>query len=349
MINKLKVILITIVIITAIPCAISTEQELYKMNNYIVKTSNLPINELWTIEQAEAVLDKAYQIGIPRVKDEQALLELVMQAYQWDKNAMLQYAKILQNEREIVPDKETSLATFLTKYSYELVDKQGRPLETPIILDLSYNELIETLANRQYAVPSSYMASLLMGTPEASNNKMISYIENSINGGYKHYDFLADTILFKTGYSFKDDNLTQLFTLKEYESTLSEDGVLKALKNYNICAVHGSQYCMVRLSESNFYGVGTNQDYKLAYAWSELANQSYLKLIKNSNSKLDMIDQEIQSTINSYNCELFNQIKENLNNEEIEQANKLAEELKQTIVTWDYDKWSNDVTIPIQP
>lgn len=330
--------------------------------DYIIKLSTLPQNELWTIEQSEIILNKAFQIGIPRVKSEEALLELVKQAYQWDKNAMIQYAKILGNERGIEPEYETSLVAFLKKYSDELVDKQGNPLEPPAIFDLSYNKFMQKLADKGYSEAMihvlsrlSYSGSVKSGTLTfktlEDNNRtlIIIYLRKLIKQGYKYNSLLANALLFSMANGFKDSNAMVINKLNEHLLNLSEEQKREAIGNYHVCAIHGNQYCMVRLAEAYYYGIGTQQDYKQALAWSQMANQAYQYFVGILSREQDKTSERVQLTVNSYNQELINLIKEYLTtHEEVEQADKLVDQLRQSMATWDFDKWADDVTIPVQ-
>lgn len=330
--------------------------------DYIIKLSTLPQNQLWTIEQSEKILNQAFQIGIPRVKDEEALLELVKQAYQWDKNAMIQYAKILENERGIEADYATSLVAFLRKYSNELVDKQGNPLEPPAIFDLSYSKFMHKLADKGYSEPMmhvlsrlSYSGSIKSGTLTfktlEDNNRtlIVIYLRKLIEQGYKYNSLLANALLFSMANGFKDSNATVINKLNEHLLNLSEEQKREAIENYHVCAIHGNHYCMVRLVEAYYYGIGIKQDYKQALAWSQMANQSYQYFVGNRSREQDKTSERIQLTINSYNQELINLIKGYLTHEEVEQADKLLDQLRQSIITWDFDKWANDITLPVQP
>lgn len=319
---------------------------------HIVKLSTLSQCELWTIKYAEEIRKKAFQEGIPRVLDDESLLILIKQAWQWDKNAMIQYAKIIESEKLISPDYHESLSYFITRYSHELVDKKGYPLETPNIFQLPYRDFIKTLADYKYPTPASYMAVWLMGkngdTEGVYNilskddyESLIKYTKYSIEGGYKYYDLLANTILFQTGLSYKDVNRTQVNKLTDKIDGISENILKEALEAYKICAKHGSLFSMMKVVEFYYYGIVVEKDIELAYAWSQLVKKFYQEYYNKMAVDTKKIVDNGQETLNKYNMELNTKIKNILTVEQIEDSLKLESKLNREIITWDYAKWES--------
>ncbi|MDR2871372.1 MAG: hypothetical protein LBV45_02400, partial [Xanthomonadaceae bacterium] len=81
-----KILVIFLVLSTAVGALVYSR---IHMDDSIM-VSHLSQQQLWCIEHAEEMLDKAFNTGIPHVRDEEALLLLIEHAWQWDKNAMVQ-------------------------------------------------------------------------------------------------------------------------------------------------------------------------------------------------------------------------------------------------------------------
>lgn len=324
-------------------------RELSDMDYNNVQLATRPQAQLWTLQQAETISKQAFDLWFIRVKDEKAMLTLVKQAFQWDKNAMLQYAKILDTIRNEEPEETEGMLTlgqFLIKYSHELVDNQGKRLDTPALFDLKYREFVKVLADKKYAIPSAYMSAWTMGS-EAQRNDLIFYIKNSLNGGYKYQDFLADTIIWGTGYPYKNNNPELIYKLPEHLPNITDKELKEAITNYKVSAIHGDHYSMMRIAEFYYYGIGEQQDYLLALAWAELSNESYNYPLERITDKYS--DKIKEQATNNCDLALANQIKEKLTPEQQAQVKPLLEQLRTTIKTWDYDTWVNDVHILPQP
>lgn len=320
------------------------KQELTTMDYTNIPLAKLPQDQLFTFKQAQVLKQKAFYEGFPTVKDEQAMLELTKHAYQWDKNAMIAYAQIIEAYKTRPLDGGSiTLADFLKKYSYELVDNQGNPLQTPAILNLEYKEFLKVLANKGYIEP----AKILVGrASELERQIAIKYYKIIIKGGYRYNVALANTILFDgSGYINRKP-----IKLIDHIATITNEEIREAIESYKVASLHGNQSSMMRLAEVYYYGVGEQQDYKTALAWTKLSNETYIKMIEfyKSNPNSDFNKISSQAT-NQHNLDLANQIKEQLTPDEIEQANKIAEQLEQSIVTWNYREWVNSATIPTQP
>lgn len=137
--------------------------------DYVIQKSTLPQNELWQGFDSDKILDRAYNIGISQVKDERALLELVKHAYQWDKNAMIAYVRIMDSEDDIPPEKGLSLDDFM-----RLLADQGYARSSSYVADSMVGELL-IKENSELYLPM----------PESKLQKMIEYIHNSIRGDIK--------------------------------------------------------------------------------------------------------------------------------------------------------------------
>ena len=331
------------------------------MNNDPIHKSTLPQDQLWSIEYAEEMQRKAFYIGIPKSLDKAALLELIKHAWQWDKNAMIQYARIVQNEREVRPGKGESLDEFIIRYRSEIVDAQGRLLNEPPVLRLPFWTFMQKLGDLGYPYPAGYLATRMMGEsgkdkdgnliPYNANaaNKMLTYMRYSIAGGYREQEFLADTILFRTGYGSKDDDFNVYHRLPEHAPDLSSEELSEAMNAYKLCAEHGSSYCMTRLAEGYFYGIGLEKDSVQAYVWAELSNQGYAQYLTSiqGQTRRNLFVEKMHRNLNQYNLEILDQIKAAMMPEQTELAANKLEEMSEGIV-WDYDSWS-DGRDPVPP
>jgi len=332
--------------------------------DYVIQKSTLAQNELWGASYADKMLDRAYNIGISQIKDEASLLELVKHAYQWDKSAMIAYVQIMNSEDDIPPEKGLSLDDFLRKYHDKIVDKQGKILPRPRIFNLInhqlyYKDFMKLLADHEYATPSNYIAGSMVGEllikenselylpmPESKLQKIIEYIHNSIRGGYKNYNFLADVLLFKTGLSFKDVNRNLLYKMTDiFSGSIPQRKLKEAFDNYKIAAEHGSFYAMMRVGEAYLYGVGIEQNKSLAYAWIVLAKEAYKKDFLNKEP--DNIDKKFGDYIQQLSQQLLHH---ELSIKEIADQSKIQENLRKTIIIWNYDSWvDKDDLAPPQP
>lgn len=325
------------------------------MSNDPIEKSHLPQEQLWNIEYAEEMREKAFYTGIPAYLDKEALLELIKHAWQWDKNAMIQYAIILQSERETRPEKGRSLNEFIAKYREEIVNDQGQILNEPPVLRAPFWNFMERLADLRYPEPAHNLVFREMGRKGVDDQddflpfsreeteKLIDYFKISIDGGYRNQSFFANLILFRTGFSSKDSNFNVYHKLIEHATDLSSEELEEALNAYEVCAKHGSSYCMTRLSEGYFYGIGLNKNLVYAYLWAELSNQGYANYIANlpdPDEYLDLFDQQRHHNLNIYNQEIFVEIKNQMTEEQLDEATEMLKEIREEI-TWDYDTWAS--------
>lgn len=317
-----------------------------------VQTSNLPQSKIWGIEHAKEMQKKAFNIGIPSVLDEAALLELVKHAWQWDKNAMIQYARIVENERQISPSKGESLDDFIIQYEDKIVNNRGQLLNEPRVLRLPFEIFMEKLAELKYPYPANYLAARMMGQsghdkqgnfiPYDSNKKekMLRYIRYSIDGGYRNQGFLADTILFGTGYPSNNQHYQSLHKLAGHLPNLTQAELAEAINSYMPCASHGSGYCMTRLAEANFYGIGVEKNLEQSYAWAELSNQGYANYLESIKTQPapDLFEQHRHRIINNFNVDILEQISQEITQEQIEAA-LISKRKMEANITWDYEWW----------
>lgn len=354
---KLKYIISIVLLLTIIAISsyfiLSKQPEYMKIReitemDYNIPLAKLPQDQLFTYEKAQAIKKKAFYEGFPTILDEQAMLELTKHAYQWDKNAMIAYAQIVRDFRTRPSDNDAiTLADFLKKYSYELVDEQGKPLQTPALFDLEYNDFLKVLASKGYV---EAIKIILERASQLDRNQSIKYYEIVVNSGYDYNIALANSILFTIGSGYYDTDYMHPISLIDHVSNLTKEEINKAITSFYTTAIHGDYYSMIRLAEAYYYGIGKQKNYITALAWTNLADESYKYTLHHASIDSDQyFDKESALATYQFNLSVANQIKQHLNDEEIKQADKLATELQKIIVTWDYDKWSNNVIIPVQP
>ncbi|WP_373239245.1 hypothetical protein [Kluyvera ascorbata] len=322
--------------------------------DYAITAAMLPQEKLWTIEYSWKMVE-AVTPEIPQIEDEKDLLELICHAWLWDKNAMIQYARI---QKEIGDD--NILDDFIRSNVHRIVDYNNRPLRRPEIFNMNYSEFITRLADLQYPLASRLAANGLLWSagetdfifnplkPEA-RKRLIRYTHYAIKGGYHIHSYLADYILFNSGFAFKDSNNKRLNTLMDRDNNLTDQELEESFSAYKISGIHGSQYAQIRLSEFYFYGVSVKQDLELAYAWSLVANNTFILFNKEGYNK-NMQEKYKASVYNEYNSNLMNLIPLEMTKGEIDKSIKLASEIKETIVQSNYFSWESSLdTIPPAP
>lgn len=312
--------------------------------DYVVELSPLPQNELWTEEYAEEMLEKAYMIGIPYIKDKNVLLELVKQAYQWDKYAMIQYIKITRNQYEIEPDPEHSLELFIKSHKNQLVDIYGHQLTKPAILDLHEFDFMRVLADHGYLYPILYV---IYFDHTLEHNKRITYMRNVVKQNEAYHLILAHSILFnqRSGYKKNTKFSDIIKPLPEFIPTLINSELTEAISYFEQSAKHGDLYCLVRLVEAYFYGIGKNKNLKKALAWSELVNQAYSNYKTSTRMESNPQDNKDNDELYHYNQTLVQQIKQHLTPEDIKHSEIELTAIQQNI-KWDYDKWIKSFPSP---
>lgn len=322
---------------------------------YMIQPSTLPPNELWSIEyswkMAESITPE-----IPQIDEESDFLQVIIHAWSWDKNAMIQYARIQQ---EVGSD--DILDDFIEKNAYQIVGLNGRYLQRPDIFNMKYSDFIIRLADRQYPLAARLAANGLLWsagktgliynplTPE-NRVKLIEYTRYAIQGGYHLHSYLADYILFYTGFSYKDSNGRQLNPLSDRIPTLSKQELEESFHAYTISSLHGSQYAQIRLSEFYRYGISVNKSIEMAYAWSLIAKDNFIYFNKEL-SKKHFQERYKENTLNEYNqINLMSQLPQHMTASQIEKSISLAAQLKQRIVNVDYYTWEATIdTVPPMP
>lgn len=322
------------------------------MDQNTIRLSELPPDELWSIEYAEEMQEKAFNIGIPMVRDKEALLELIIHAWQWDKNAMIQYARILQNEDEVPPSKGESLDDFIIEHREQIVDRQGRLLNEPQVLRQPFWIFMELLAKRQYPDPAERVSSRIVGEMvrmddqgnyvpfnQKEINTISTYLRYSIEGGYRNQKFLADTLLWGTGYGSINRKYQELSRVAEHRPALTSTELVEAIAGYRACASHGSSYCMTRLAEAYYHGIGVEKNLEYAYAWSELSRQAYIHYLEWLEEQAEIqFGQNNYKVIDSYNSSIMALIEKEISATQMDAATALVNDIKPT-VAWDYETW----------
>lgn len=325
----------------------------YKHRNYTLKLAMLPQEELWTIEHSRKMMDKAITPEHPSIDDEQAMLQLIIHAWQWDKNAMIRYVDI---QFEIHGD--PILDDFIEKHCHLIVDKHGQQLKKPEILDLDYDHFIPLFADQHYPLAAKFATWLIFGKTGRTDTlhnpltttdrkKIIAYTRDAIKGGMRDHLYLASVFLFENGHLYRDSDFTQIHTLKDIIPSASQDELKASLDAYKISALHGSLYAQVKMSEFYYYGVGINQDIEQAWAWSLIASDNFIKFIK-SNPHYYYKTNSPESTIDKFNkTSLQKEILENSTKQQIINGEALAKKLQPNCYQDDFRIWAagiEDVT-----
>jgi len=335
-----------------VSCSFFVVRNAMTMSDPEIQISSLPQDQLWSIEYAEEMQKKAFNIGIPSVLDKTALLELIKHAWQWDKNAMIQYARIVENESHIKPSAGESLNDFIIQYRDKIVDSQGKLLNEPQVLRLPFWTFMELLADHKYPYPANRLAARMMGRggydeqgnliPYTSDSlgKMLRYIRYSINGGYRNQGFLATTLLWGTGYRSNNPQYEALNRMTEHLNNLAPSELTEAVNGYRPCANHGSSYCMTRLAEAYYYGIGVRKNLELSYVWASLSNQGYLQYLAQipMQTGKDLFEEHRNKTVDDFNANILKLIHEEMTQKQMDATADLKDELEEGIV-WDYDEW----------
>ncbi|CAK7067818.1 hypothetical protein [Saezia sanguinis] len=322
------------------------------MSNPEIQVSSLPQEQLWSIEYAAEMQKKAFNIGIPMVRDKDALLELIKHAWQWDKNAMIQYARIVDNESHIEPDEGESLDDFIMQYRDQIVDSQGKLLNEPQVLRLPLWNFLTLLGDHKYPYPANRLAARMMGESGYDDQgnlipytgetraKMLNYIRYSINGGYRNQGFLATTLLWGTGYRSNNPQYDALNRMTEHFEGLTPTELADAVDGYRPCASHGSSYCMTRLAEAYYHGIGVQKNLELSYVWATLSHKGYLQFLEeiSNQTSMNLHLEHMNKTIDDYNAEILALVRQEFTQKQIDAASDLYNELEEGIV-WDYEEW----------
>lgn len=309
--------------------------------DYSIKPAMLPQDELWTVEHSWQMVESITP-EIPQIDNEEELLELIRHAWQWDKNAMIQYARI---QKLLFGD--PILDDFISRQAHRLTGRDGQRLRRPDIFDMDYSEFINRLADMQYPLAADLVGGRLQWSagktglihnPLMSENRaqLIHYTRYAIQGGYRIHSFLADYILFDTGFAYRDSNDDQLNTLLDRIRDLSPKELEESVAAYKVSALHGSQYAQIRMSEFYLYGVGVQQDLEIACAWSLIARESFES--QGRYSSLTYRDNE--NVLNTYNSTvLFPLMQQHMTQKQREKSTQLASQIKRDITETDYYTW----------
>lgn len=312
--------------------------------DYVIAAALLPQDKLWTVEYSWKMVE-AITPEIPQIEDETELIELIRHAWLWDKNAMIQYARI---QKEVGDD--DVLDDYIWSNAHRLVSYDGLSLRRPDVFNMNYSEFITRLADLQYPLASRLAANGLLWSAGETNStfnplaqdvrkRLIRYTRYAIKGGYHIHSYLADCILFPSGFSYKDNNNKQLNSLENRIDNLTREELEDSFSAYKVSGIHGSQYAQIRLSEFYFYGVSVKRDIEMAYAWSMIANDSFIYFNKEG-YKRHASERYKENILNEYNnVNLKNLIPLQMTKIEIERSVALASKIKETLVEDDYYSW----------
>jgi hypothetical protein len=325
-----------------------------------VKKSMLSQRELWPIKYSYKIKERAWDGSI---KDQDAFLALVKQAWQWDKNAMVHYAFILYEAEEQPEDRYITqeINDFLTKNKRRLVDAKGNLLESPELFEQPLYSVIALLADAGYPLASNYMRSRIRSNvdpdtlaflplSEEKRDLLVRYTTNALKGGFKLELELNDEILFPGASGYVDDNFSQMVRLSEHIETLSQADLQAAFNRFNAHALHGSSYAMIRMCEAYLHGVGIKQNDEMAYVWCALADKSYAEHRLAERDAAGWTEEAAETTLQNYNQELLKAIALRLDSQRQKNALLLLKQQEAEIITWDYAKWvSTLLDVPPQP
>lgn len=334
----------------------------FMVKDFSIKPSTIPENELWTIRQAQSIEGKVTPYGHHQIEDSAALLALIRQAYQWDKNAMMGYADYLDFVEclDNWDDAGDNFDDFLNKHEEQIVDKNGTRLERPDIFD-NTRLLYEKLAKSGYpwaalkqAISIYHQSDIntFIAISQEERTKKISYLYSAITGGYHSaHVLLADTILFSVGEDCSGPECNKLNMLNNFRVGLSLTEIRQALDEYKIVALHGSSYGMFRLAEAYHNGIGVKKNNEEAYLWGQMAIfafHEYQKRKSNNFLKNKSYIEHREQVINSATEELLQKIDQELTESQKLELNSVMNKRLVEIITWDYYQWEDDID-PVPP
>lgn len=324
------------------------------MSVNIIK-STLFQHELWTIEESRKLKNRAYP---GYIADKDAFLQLIIHAWQWDKNAMVQYALVLAEAKDQPADRdaEGKINNFLFEYKNRITDSHGKTLVVPELLHYPPDFIIKTLADAGYPLASNYMRGKLLPEIDRSSleflplsqekrNQSIFYTRNAIKGGYKLGLLLNDYILFPAGVRYCDMNYSKIVKMSDRLNSLPSDSWGTIINEFECHAWQGASYAMVRMCEAYLYGTGVKPFDEMAYAWCKLADKSFAKY--QQGEQHDWRAEQKERTINNYNKSLSQIIRKRIGLES-KTADFLYEQLNAKVLDWDYQKWVSILT-RVQP
>ena len=328
--------------------------------DFKIYPSTIPENQLLRIDEAKKLYHSAFDDGVYYgVIYPEKLIKFLKHAWQWDKNAMPYYYKLLvwkdlYDERGKEDGIMMSFDEFMRKYRDQLVDSAGNPLVEPVVFknfDMS-NYLWDKFADLKYpyfAYSKAYSYApcwydeqgIAQLCTDEQLEKSIEYLNYAIEGGYHCYEDLMVRMLFQQAAHYKDQKYEQLNKLTEYRSTLKVEDLKQAIDYAQLMAEHSSIIGILRMTEAYFYGLGREQDLIKAYAWSLLSDYAKQKIIEIDNNLAWHAYQ--LPPVWEYNKEIQNRLEQMLTPTEKQAALDYLETLKTKIVTWDYNEWRDQI------
>ncbi|OCG00823.1 hypothetical protein [Gilliamella sp. wkB112] len=238
--NKIIQIVIVFIYIVTVPSFAQTvgtkEQAMAQQNNY------------WTMDYARSMLACANpSYGVKNVT---MFNELIAQKDKGDPNALYIYAYLLRYYNNI---------NHRVNLSYE----QSQNVAFNIFWDLSEedhpqscNEIIQE--DNQSILENKKIS------PETLLKKQLHCIDITLKNNLTDYSTYADILLF----GLDKDEVANLL-LPDSKKSPNE---AKAIQLYENCAkVTGNRYCLARVTEAYYYGIGVAADKLKVTAWAKLA------------------------------------------------------------------------------
>lgn len=321
---------------------------------FSIKPSLLPRSELWTVKQSWIMQRKAITPETHIIESDENLINLIIHAWQGDKNAMIQYARI-----QFLVDDNVFLEDFYKKNAHRIVNRYGHRLKRPDVFNMDYSEFITTLAEMRYPLAARLATGRLKWTAgttytkfnpltHENRNKLIRYMRYAIKGGYHEYSSLADYILFPSGFAFKNSYFSEVNSLSDRITNLSKEQLMESFSAYKMSALHGSQYAQIRISEFYLYGAGIEQNLEQAYAWSLVAQMNY-RNYQQKYADQYRSESENEEIFDNFNKTIRVKLKEKgLSPEQKEKGLKIALQIKDNILEWNYYTWRSEHD-PIMP
>lgn len=324
--------------------------DLFTPKNYSINVSSLPQDKLWTIKQTKIIRNKITPTGRHQIENSAVLLQLIKQAYQWDKNAMTGYAEYLDHVAWLNGKyaNRKNLDDFLKKYGPLIVDENGNRLKRPDIFDdtrLLYEKIAE--AGYPWAALKEGIAIRTKGGHSTlslkERTRKINYLRNALNGGFHSaHVLIADAILTFAGEDYSGPEFNKLNPLDGHRIGLSSAEIQQALDEYKVAALHGNSYGMLRLAESYHHGIGVKKNNKEAYLWAQMAMSAFNEyqhraedpFLKN---KSYIRHRELMT--NRVTKNLLSNIQQELTEKQRNELNNMMNTHMAEIITWDYYHW----------
>lgn len=328
--------------------------------DYTIYPSTIPQHQLLRIDEAKTLYKSAFDDQVfYGVRDPDSLVTLIKHAWQWDKNAMLYYYRILRCKDLYDEDGKDewitmSFDTFMRKYRHQLVDSAGNPLVEPIVFKNQEmrNYLSEQFADLKYPYfayrkswwysPCGYdTKGILLPCPDDKLEKSIEYLNYALEGGYHCYEDLIARMLFQQGDHYKDKNYEKLNKLTEYRQSLTLEELKLSIDYAQLMAEHSSIIGILRVTEAYLYGLGREPDPVKAYAWSLLSDYAKQTIEDNGNN-LAWYAHRLPP-VWEYNKQIQTGLEKRLNPTQKQAAQEYLSVLKTTIVSWSYNRWQDQI------